>query len=318
MSLKQPLIIIAGPTATGKTDTAVALAEIISGEIISADSMQIYKFMNIGTAKPSKEEMCGITHYLMDELYPDEEYSAAIFTEKAKSHINDIVSRGKIPILCGGTGFYINALLYDTEFCDTSADQTLRKELAEFAAANGNKALHNRLAAVDPEYALTVHENNVKRVIRALEYYTLTGTKFSFHNKVEKEKNMAYNASMVVLTRQRDKLYEGIDRRVGKMFSAGLAEEVENLFKMGYNANLVSMQGLGYKETAKYLSGEWTLEQATKAIKKGTRHFAKRQLTWFSGQGQKEDLWIDMDKINDGGKSWQRAAQIIKESYLTK
>ena len=291
--MKKPLIIIAGPTACGKTASSIYLAKKINGEIISADSMQVYKYMNIGTAKITKDEMENVKHYLIDEFYPDYDFSIATFKQKATEYINDIHSRGKVPILVGGTGFYINSIIYDNDFTQTEKDDTYRKELEQIANQKGNLYLHNMLQKVDEKSAQDIHPNNVKKVIRALEFYKLTGQKISQHNQEEKQREQAYNTTFFVLNMDRDKLYERINLRVDKMIKDGLIEEVENLLNKGYNKNNVSMQGIGYKEIIAYLDGECSLDYAIDTIKKNTRHFAKRQLTWFKHQA-KGALWVDV------------------------
>jgi len=282
--VKKPLLIIAGATATGKSDAAAALALRLGGEIISADSMQVYKHMTIGTAKPSAEEMRGVPHYLVDELMPDEEYSAAIFQEKARAHLEDIAARGKVPILCGGTGFYINALLYGTDFTETVSDTAFRDEMQAAADAEGQEALHARLAVIDPAAAQAIHANNVRRVIRALEYHAQTGRRISEHNAEQKRREADYDAQMFVLMREREALYARIDMRVDMMVERGLIDEVQWLLDAGYHERLPSMKGLGYKEIVRYLRGEYSLEEAVRVLKRDTRHFAKRQRTWFTHQ----------------------------------
>ena len=304
--MKKPLIVIAGPTACGKTDLSINLAEKIGGEIISGDSMQVYKLMDIGTAKPTAEETRGIPHFLIDELYPDEEYNVMIFQKKAKEYMKGIYDRGHIPIIVGGTGFYINALVYDNDFTEEESS-SIRDELYIIAETEGKEKLHDMLADIDVEYAKSIHPNNVKRVARAIEYYRLTGEKMSEHNKSAKEKESPYNTAFFVLNMDRQKLYERIDMRVDIMMENGLENEVRKLIDMGYSPELVSMQGLGYKEFIPYFNGEISLEKAVDDIKKYTRHFAKRQLTWF--RRQTEGIWIDM---TDGDKE-KALSQIINE-----
>lgn len=304
--MKKPLIVIAGPTACGKTDLSINLAEKIGGEIISGDSMQVYKLMDIGTAKPTAEETRGIPHFLIDELYPDEEYNVMIFQKKAKEYMKGIYDRGHIPIIVGGTGFYINALVYDNDFTEEESS-SIRDELYRIAETEGKEKLHDMLADIDIEYAQSIHPNNVKRVARAIEYYRLTGEKMSEHNKSAKEKESPYNTAFFVLNMDRQKLYERIDMRVDIMMENGLENEVRKLIDMGYSPELVSMQGLGYKEFIPYFNGEISLEKAVDDIKKYTRHFAKRQLTWF--RRQTEGIWIDM---TDGDKE-KALSQIINE-----
>ena len=308
--MKKPLIVIAGPTACGKTDISIDLAEKIGGEIISGDSMQVYKYMDIGTAKATKEEMRGIPHYLVDELYPDEEYNVMMFQQKAKQYMEGIYSRGHIPIIVGGTGFYINALVYDNDFSEEEKSE-IRKELYAVAENEGAEKLHAMLAEVDPEYAANIHHNNVKRVARALEYYRLTGEKMSEHNKNAKEKETPYNLAFFVLNMDREKLYERINLRVDIMMNNGLEQEVRKLIEMGYSPELVSMQGLGYKEFIPYFNGEISLEQVVDDIKKYTRRFAKRQLTWF--RGQTNGTWLDM-----GTLSKDEALEMMLDELKTK
>lgn len=308
--MKKPLIVVAGPTACGKTDISIDLAEKIGGEIISGDSMQVYKYMDIGTAKATKEEMRGIPHYLVDELYPDEEYNVMLFQQKAKQYMEGIYSRGHIPIIVGGTGFYINALVYDNDFSEEEESE-IRKELYAVAENEGAEKLHAMLAEVDPEYAANIHHNNVKRVARALEYYRLTGEKMSEHNKNAKEKETPYNLAFFVLNMDREKLYERINLRVDIMMNNGLEQEVRKLIEMGYSPELVSMQGLGYKEFIPYFNGEISLEQVVDDIKKYTRRFAKRQLTWF--RGQTDGTWLDM-----GTLSKDKALEIMLDELKTK
>lgn len=281
METKKPLLILTGPTAVGKTEASIALAKACGGEIISADSMQVYRHMDIGTAKITKEEMQGIPHFMIDEIEPDEEFNVCIFQKMAKQYITDIYSRNHIPILVGGTGFYIQAVLYDILFEDENEDNHYRKSLEEEASRFGAQYLHEKLSLVDPEAAETIHPNNVKRVIRALEFHHETGGKISLHNREQRERSSPYCFCYFVLDIDRKVLYERIDQRVDKMMQAGLADEVKGLLDRGCSRSLVSMQGLGYKEIAAALCGECTMEEAVYRLKRGTRHFAKRQLTWF-------------------------------------
>lgn len=294
--MKKPLVMIGGPTACGKTAMSIALAKRINGEVISGDSMQIYRYMDIGTAKVTEEEKQGIPHYLVDELNPDEEYNVMIFQQKAKAYMNEIWAKGKIPIIVGGTGFYMNALLYDTDFTETENDTSFREECYKQAQSEGAEVLFERLKKIDPEYAQTIHANNVKRVARALEYHFLTGEKFSQHNAEQKEKESPYQAAVIILTMEREKLYQRINHRVDLMMEQGLLAEVKGLLEKGYSPDLVSMQGLGYKEFIPYFRGECSLDDAVEQLKKGTRHFAKRQLTWF--RRQIDGLWVDLSKMD--------------------
>ena len=287
----KPLVILTGPTAVGKTELSISLAKAIGGEIISADSMQVYKYMNIGTAKIRQEEMEGVPHHLIDILEPDVAFNVAMFKELAKKAADEIYERGHIPIVVGGTGFYIQALLYDIDFSEEDSDQHIRSELEQLAAQKGSEYLHDLLREVDPESADQIHHHNVKRVIRALEYYRMHGEKISIHNERERQKQSPYQFLYFVLTHDRQVLYERIERRIDKMIQEGIVEEVDNLLKMGYNRNLVSMQGLGYKEIVPYLMGECTLDEAVYVLKRDTRHFAKRQLTWF--RRERDVRWLD-------------------------
>ncbi len=278
---KQKLIILTGPTAVGKTALSVQLAQKIHAEIISADSMQIYRHMDIGTAKIKKEEMQGVRHHLIDVLDPSEDCNVFLFSKLAKAAMKDIVSRGKIPLIVGGTGFYIQAVLYDIDFSDAECAGAYRQELERIAKEEGNASLHERLKEIDPVSYETIHENNVKRVIRALEYYHDNGTPISDHNMTERQKESPYDFRYFVLTDDRKKLYDRIDRRVDEMMAQGLLEEVKQLREKGYAKDLVSMQGLGYKELLDHLDGSCDLDEAVRIIKRDTRHFAKRQMTWF-------------------------------------
>ena len=288
---KKPMIILTGPTAVGKSALSVELAKQINGAIISADSMQVYRHMDIGSAKITPGEMQGITHYMIDELEPDEEFHVVRFVTMAKEYLNKIYADGKIPIIAGGTGFYIQALLYDIDFTKQQCDETYREKLEALAKERGAEYLHGMLREVDPASAEAIHANNIKRVIRALEFYHLSGKKISEHNETERQKQSPYNFAYFVLTDERAKLYDRIDRRVDAMVEAGLVDEVKKLKAMGCGRKMVSMQGLGYKEILAYLDGEYTLEEAIYIIKRETRHFAKRQLTWFNRE--RDVIWLD-------------------------
>lgn len=294
--MKQPLIILAGPTAVGKTDLSIKLAQKIGGSIISADSMQVYRHMDIGSAKIMPEEMQGIPHYLIDEFMPEEEFNIVIFQERAKKYMQEIYKSGRIPILAGGTGFYIQSVLYDIDFSKEDSNTEIRRELEEFAKKEGNPALHQRLADVDKTSAETIHPNNVKRVIRALEFYMQNGYPISKHNEEEKQKKSPYNFAYFVLNDDREHLYQRIEQRIDIMMKKGLLEEVTKLKEMGCHKGMVSMQGLGYKEILAYLDGEISLEEAIYILKRDTRHFAKRQLTWF--RREEEVIWLDKDKFS--------------------
>lgn len=292
----QPMVILTGPTAVGKTALSIELAKRINGAVISADSMQVYKHMDIGSAKILPEEMQGIPHYMIDELEPEEEFHVVRFVEMAKKYLAEIYAAGKIPIIAGGTGFYIQALLYDIDFTDQESDEAYRSRLETLAKEQGREKLHEMLREVDPASAEAIHANNMKRVIRALEFYHLTGKRISEHNEQERKKSSPYNFAYFVLTDDRTKLYERIDKRVDHMIEQGLVDEVQKLKEMGCHRDMVAMQGLGYKEILAYLDGELTLEEAVYIIKRETRHFAKRQLTWF--KREREVFWVEKDAYN--------------------
>lgn len=294
--MENPLIVIGGPTASGKTDLAIEVAKKINGEIVSADSMQVYKYMDIGTAKPTKFQMQGIKHYLIDEIYPDDEFNVAIFKSKAKEYIEQIYKLGKVPILVGGTGFYIQAVVNDNDFTDKEADTSYRDKLYEEAREKGNQYLHDKLKQVDSVSAQKIHYNNVKRVIRALEFYEQTKMPISVHNDVEKQKVSPYKLKYILLDLDRQILYDKINLRVNKMIKDGLVDEVKSLLDRGYSENLVSMQGLGYKELVPFIKNEVSIEKAIEELKKRTRHFAKRQFTWFKHQC--DGTWFDVSNLN--------------------
>jgi tRNA dimethylallyltransferase len=287
---KKPLVILTGPTAVGKTALSIMLAKAIGGEIISADSMQVYRYMDIGTAKIKPEETEGVPHHLIDVLNPTEDFNVTAFQTMAKQAINEIYSRGRIPIVAGGTGFYIQSLLYDISFEETEVS-FYREELTAYYEAYGAHALHEELKKVDPVSYEQIHENNVKRVIRALEFYHDTGYPISEHNKAQRQKESPYNFEYFVLNDDREVLYRRIEKRIDIMMEQGLIEEVQGLLDYGCQPDMVSMQGLGYKEIISYLNGECSLEEAVYILKRDTRHFAKRQLTWF--RREKEVTWVD-------------------------
>lgn len=289
--MKKPLVILTGPTAVGKTKASIGLAKAIGGEIISADSMQVYKQMDIGSAKIKPSEMEGIPHYLLDILEPDEEFHVVLFQQMAKQAIQKIYEKGKIPIIVGGTGFYIQAVLYDIDFSENEKDTSYREELEKLAQTKGAEYLHDLLRKVDEKSAQDIHANNVKRVIRALEYFHQTGEKISEHNEEQRKKVSPYNFSYFVLNDEREHLYERINLRVDQMINEGLVREVQSLKEKGYTRDMVSMQGLGYKEMLDYLDNKCSLEEAVEIIKRDTRHFAKRQITWFKRES--DVTWID-------------------------
>lgn len=289
---KKKLIVLTGPTAVGKTKLSIALAKAVNGSIISADSMQVYKYMDVGSAKIMPNEMDGVKHYLVDCMSPQDEegFNVSRFQKMAKEAMAEIYAEGKVPILVGGTGFYIQSVVYDIDFTENDADTSYREMLECLANEKGAEYVHDLLRQVDPQAATEIHFNNVKRVIRALEFFQKTGTPISEHNQTEREKETPYHLSYFVLNDDRAKLYERINERVDKMIEDGLVDEVKKLLSMGCTRDMVSMQGLGYKEIIDYLQGEISLEEAIYIIKRDTRHFAKRQLTWF--RREKDVQWI--------------------------
>lgn len=288
---QKPLVILTGPTAVGKTEISIALAKRIHAEIISADSMQIYRHMDIGSAKITQEEMQGIPHHLIDELSPFEEFHVVRFQEMAKQRMEEIYARGNIPLIVGGTGFYIQALVYDIDFTEQDSDEDYRRQLMAEADRYGNEYLHQKLMLADPVSAALIHPNNRKRVIRALEYYKKSGRPISAHNEEERLKKSPYQLAYFVLNDERQRLYERIDRRVDEMLAKGLIEEVRMLRDMGCTKDMVSMQGLGYKEILRYLDNELSYDEAVYILKRDTRHFAKRQLTWF--KREPDVIWLN-------------------------
>lgn len=291
---KKPMVILTGPTAVGKSALSIGLAKCINGAVISADSMQVYKYMDIGSAKIMPNDMQGVSHYLIDELEPDEEFHVVRFVALAKSYLEKIYAEGRIPIIVGGTGFYIQALLYDIDFTEQESDEAYRSFLETLACEKGAEHLHAMLREVDPESAEAIHANNSKRVIRALEFYHLSGKKISEHNETERRKTSPYNFAYFVLNDDREKLYARINTRVDTMVENGLVDEVRRLQTMGCHSDMVSMQGLGYKEILAYLNGDCTLEEAVYVIKRQTRHFAKRQITWF--KRERDVIWLPKDR----------------------
>ena len=310
----KPLIILTGPTSVGKSALSIALAKAVNGEIISADSMQVYRHMDIGTAKLKKEEMQGVPHYLIDELEPDEEFNVVKFKQLARGYMEEIYAKNKIPILVGGTGFYVQAVLYDIEFTENESDNSYRNELEQLVLEKGADYLHDMLTKADPESAKAIHPNNQKRVIRALEYLKQTGERISSHNEEQRQRMSPYNFCYFVLTKNRAELYETINQRVDLMLAAGLIEEVKLLSEKGYHKNLVSMQGLGYKEVLAYLEGECSLEEAVELIKRDTRHFAKRQITWF--KREKEVIWLDKDNYSTETDLLKDMITLIEEKQI--
>lgn len=311
--MKQPLIILSGPTAVGKTKLSIELAKTIDGEIISADSMQVYKQMNIGSAKIMPEEMAGVPHFLVDVLEPNEPFNVVIFQQMAKAAMKEIYGRGKIPIIVGGTGFYIQAILNDIDFDENPQSNEIREKYERLMQEKGSDFLHQELANVDPQAATEIHANNSKRVIRALEFFEQTGNKISEHNHEQREKTSPYNYVYFVLNDKRENLYDKIDKRVDAMIDDGLIAEVTKLQEQGYTKDMVSMQGLGYKEMLEFLGGAYSAEEAGYKIKRDTRHFAKRQITWF--KRERDVTWVNKDEFNyDDTKILEyMLSEIIKE-----
>lgn len=315
MMKKKNVVILTGPTAVGKTALSIALAKKLNTGIISADSMQVYKYMDIGSAKITPEEMQGVEHDLVDVYEPQEEFHVVRFQQDAKAAMERLWNKNRLPLVVGGTGFYIQALLYDIDFTSEASDPALREKYESIARAEGAPALHARLAAVDPKAAEEIHANNIKRVIRALEFYEKTGTPISLHNERERARSSPYGFAYFVLTDARERLYARIDARVDTMMELGLLDEVKKLRGMGCTRDMVSMQGLGYKEIFGYLDGEYSLAEAVRIIKRDTRHFAKRQLTWF--KRERDVIWIDKSAFDyDKEKILSYILEIIEERGL--
>lgn len=315
-SVKKPgLVILTGPTAVGKSELAIELARQIGGEIISADSMQVYRQMDIGSAKILPEQMGGIPHHLINVLDPTEEFNVVAFQQLAKEAMAGIYARGHLPVVVGGTGFYIQALLYDIDFTENDEDTALRDGLEKLAAAQGSEILYERLRQIDPESCESIHAHNIKRVIRAIEFYEKTGTKISEHNRQQRERTSPYHFVYFVLNDDRDRLYGRIDKRVDRMMQQGLLEEVSALRAAGCTRDMVSMQGLGYKELLDYLDNRCSLEEAVYTLKRDTRHFAKRQLTWF--RRERDVLWINKPEYGyDDTRILQYMVRILQERTI--
>ena len=301
---KTPLIILTGPTAVGKTDLSIKLSKELNAEIISADSMQIYKYMDVGSAKVTKEEMDGVKHYLIDEVTPDYSFSVSEFQERANKYIEEITENGKKVLVTGGTGLYLNSLIYNMDFAKSDANEELREQLRLELEENGIDYMHNKLRELDPEAAERIHKNNTKRVIRAIEV-CLSGEKMNdFSNDLKI--NEKYKPIIIVLNREREHLYERINKRVDIMMESGLIDEVKKLLEVGYTKDMISMQGIGYKEIIKYLDGEYSLDEAIEIIKRDSRRYAKRQLTWF--RRYSDAKWFNLDEYND--------SQVLEEDII--
>ena len=295
--MNKPLVILTGPTAVGKTSLSIEVAKLIKGEIISADCMQVYKRMDIGSAKITYDEMGGVVHHLIDIMEPTESFDVVLFKNLAEKAIDEIINRGHIPIICGGTGFYIQALLYDIDFTANASSEDLRAEFENFADENGNEALWNRLKELDEEAAVQIPINNRRKVMRALEYITLTGKSFSEHNRIQRQKDSVYNHAYFVITDDRSKLYERINKRVDIMFENGLLNEVKGLMEEQISLESQAMKGIGYQETAQFLCNNISFEEAVELIKQNSRHYAKRQLTWF--RRERDVIWLDKSKLKN-------------------
>ena len=306
------LLILAGPTAVGKTDISIKLAKKLNGEIISADSMQIYKYMDIGSAKITKEEMKDIPHHLIDVVAPHEEFNVASFKTLAEKCIKDIWTRGKLPIIAGGTGLYINSLIYNYDFTDADRDENYREYLNKLSEDKGKEYVHSLLKDIDGKSYEKLYPNDFKRVVRALEVYKITGKSISEYTKENEKKlyDIPYNVNYFVLNMNREVLYERINKRVDIMMDKGLIEEVKKLESMGYTPDMQSMKGIGYKEILFYLKGDISLDEAIYLIKKGSRNYAKRQLTWF--RKDKRSIWIDKDKYRSEEEIVDKIIKMVK------
>ena len=311
---KKPLIVIEGPTAVGKSELAAELARRINGEVISADSMQVYRYMDIGSAKVTLEEMLGVPHYMIDVLDPTEEMDVARYAVMAKNCLEQIYQRGRMPVLCGGTGFYIQAVTRDIDFTEAESDTKLRDELKKISVEQGNEALHHILRELDPEAANEIHPNNVKRVIRAIEFFKTTGKRISEHNEEEHLRESPYDLVTFFVDDEREKLYRRIDERVGFMRAAGLEEEAAYLRAMGLKRSDVSMQGIGYKEILDAMDGAFSMDDAFELIRLNSRHYAKRQETWFKRDASAIHL-IRSDFGGDTFRILDKMLQIVAEHY---
>lgn len=304
-----PLIILTGPTAVGKTDLSIQLAKAVDAEIVSADSMQIYKYMDIGSAKVTEEEMQGVKHYLVDEIEPDMPFSVSEYKRMAEEYIDEISSRGKNVIVTGGTGLYLNSLIYDMDFGKSDANQELREELNKELEENGPAYMYEKLVSLDKEAAKRIHPNNTKRVIRAIEV-AMSGEKMNDFSK-DLRYNKKYRPIIIVLNRDRQALYDRINLRVDIMLKNGLIEEVKGLLEKGYTKDMISMQGIGYKEIIKYFDGEYTLDEAIEIIKRDSRRYAKRQLTWF--RRYEDAKWFEIDKFDSAEELKDAVVSYVKE-----
>lgn len=293
--MKPKVIVIGGPTASGKSNLALEVAKRIDGEIVSCDSMQVYKYMDIGTAKATKEEMQMVKHHMIDVVEPNENFNVVKYIKMVKPIIDDILKRNKIPIVVGGTGLYVESLINNIEFSESENDYEYRKQLEEFSKKNGNEELYNKLLDIDPEFAKTIHLNDTKRIIRGLEVYHNTGNNISYYNQKSKEKESPYEFYLFGIIEDREKLYERINERIDKMLNMGLVDEVKKIYDT-YNEFPTAMQGLGYKEVVAYLNEEYAYEEMVEKLKMETRRYAKRQLTWF--RRYKDMVWLDKERLS--------------------
>ena len=299
--MSNKIIVIVGPTAVGKTYVSVELARKLNTEVISADSMQIYKGMDVGTAKITENEKRGVIHHMIDIVNPDENYSVSEFKNDAEKIIDNLLLKDKIPVIAGGSGLYVNSLIYDLDFSNAKSNERLREYYTYYYNEYGEEALYDKLIKIDPISAQRIHKNNIKRVIRALEVYDITGKKFSELNTDVRKESKKYDCVLIGLSMERKVLYERINQRVDEMLSNGLVEEVKSLIDNGYDKNLVSMRGIGYKEIIDYLEGSMDLEEAANILKRNTRRFAKRQYTWFLKD--KNVKWFSMDNLDEAGNT---------------
>lgn len=306
------IIIVGGPTACGKTEYAIEIAKAFDGEIVSCDSMQLYKYMDIGSAKPDADELEQVRHHLVDVIDPREKFSAARYQKMAREAIDDILSRGKTPVMAGGTGLYINSVIYDMDFSRADADEDERNRLRIIADKEGPEALHKMLQETDPDAAARIHPNNVKKVIRAIEAARSGNRIPDFDNSFVPYKN--YSPKMIALTRDRDELYERINRRVDILFDKGLVDELVFLKKMGLTPDDISMKGIGYKEVLGYLDGRYSLDEAKELIKKNTRHYAKRQLTWL--RRYKDIRFFNLSEYEDKNAALEDIISWLKKKQL--
>lgn len=309
--MKNKLVAIAGPTASGKTALAIEIAKRFSGEVISCDSMQIYKGMDIGTAKPEEHEKCGILHHMIDIIEPNQKFSVADFAEMARACINDCLSRGKLPILAGGTGLYMDSVLNNTDFADFKSDPEFRKEMKELAEKEGNEALHNILSQKDPQAAEKIHPNNVRRVIRALEVCKVTGKTFTLVNE-ESKREALFDALVFGIDTDRETLYKRIDKRVDVMMEKGLLDEVKSLCESGVGKDTTAMQAIGYKELLEYIDGKEPLVDAVEKIKQESRRYAKRQMTWF--RRNKDIHWVRPYEENGLEKIFEECQRFLNNA----